>query len=155
MIDFNNKVNAITLCFILKLDLLIQKTNVDVSKIDGNSLEIHSMTIARFLLQDVQKTLQFFEITFLLANIIIEVVLKISFLFFCYINVDFADRSTKTLTWKTCIAVKALATTSRVEFKDKREFAKVLLDKNSKTFDKHVAIQKVLAAMIIYFFWAV
>lgn len=48
------------------------------------------MISAWFLLQNNQKKVQFFKKTFLLANTTMKVVLKISFFFFSYLDIDFA-----------------------------------------------------------------
>lgn len=50
------------------------------------------MIITGFSVQDKLKKVQFFEKTFLLANINIEVVLKMLFLIFSNINIRFAEK---------------------------------------------------------------
>ena len=46
---------------------------------------------------------------------------------------------TKSFTWRSYSAAKALPTTRRVELINKHEFAKPALDKNSETFVIYVA----------------
>ena len=67
-----------------------------------------------------------------------EVVLGMPFLALSNADVEFTGLGK--LTWRSYTATGALPTTSRVELINKREFAKVVLDENSKTFVVHVAI---------------
>ncbi len=64
-----------------------------------------------------------------------EVVLGMHFLAFS--NADF-QFDAKEFTWKTYTIIEVLPTTSWVEFIDKREFAKIALDKNLETFVVYV-----------------
>lgn len=48
LINSSNKVNAMTSVYIAKLDLTIWETNVKAQKIDGSSLEIYNMVLAKF-----------------------------------------------------------------------------------------------------------
>ncbi len=68
----------------------------------------------------------------MLANISIEVILGMLFLFFNNIDVKFAKL--EKLTWRLYIEAKALSTTCLLKHIDKREFTRVALDENSKTF---------------------
>ncbi len=72
----------------------------------------------------------------MLADTCIEVVLVMLFLAFS--NADFQFGAEK-LTWSFYTVAEVLSTTSRVKLIDKREFAKAVLDENSKTFVVHVA----------------
>ena len=78
----------------------------------------------------------FFQETFLLANISVEVVLGMPFLNLSNADIWFVE---KELTWRSYSTAKALLTTKQVELIDQKEFAKVELDINSKTFIIHVA----------------
>ena len=66
------------------------------------------MTIAGFSIQDKMDRAQFFQETFLLADISIEVVLGMPFLFLSNANIQF---DTKSFAWRSYSAVKALSTT--------------------------------------------
>ncbi len=57
-----------------------RKTSVRAQKIDDLSLKTHGMISARFSFQDSQGRVRFFDETFLLANIKMEVVLGMLFL---------------------------------------------------------------------------
>ncbi len=87
LIDSGSQVNAMTLAYAKKLGLTTWKTSVGAQKIDGSPLEIYSMVSASFSLQDSLERIRFFEKTFLLADISIEVVLGLSFL--ALSNTDF------------------------------------------------------------------
>ncbi len=136
-----------TLAYTKKLGLTTRKTSVGAQKIDGLPLEIYSIVSASFSLQDSLGRVRFFEITFLLANTSMEVVLGMPFLTLS--NADFQFGAEK-LTSRIYTAVEALPTTSWVKLIDKREFAKAALDENSKTFVVHVAALKVPTAMLIH-----
>lgn len=110
LINSGNNINAITLAYTVKQGLTTWKTSAEAQKIDGWLLEIFGMVLARFLLQDNLDRVWFFDETFLLANISIEVVLKISFLFVNNGDVKFAE--SKKLTWRSFNTAEALPTTS-------------------------------------------
>lgn len=65
-----------------------------------------------------------------------EVILEMFFLALTNGNFQFGA---KKLTWRFYTIAKALFTTSWVKLIDNREFAKVVLDKNFKTFVVYVA----------------
>lgn len=52
LIDSSNKVNAITLAYIVKLDFSNQKTSIRVQKIDKSPLKTYNIVLAKFLIQD-------------------------------------------------------------------------------------------------------
>ncbi len=136
LIDFDSKVNAITPAYATKLGLTARKTSVRAQKINSSPLDIYGIVLARFLLQDSLIRVRFFEETFLLADISIEVVLGMPFLALNYADFQFGA---KKLTWRSYITAEILPTTSWVELIDKREFAKVVLDENLETFVMHVS----------------
>lgn len=65
--------------FIQKLSFKIQKTSVEAQKIDGSALKTFGIIIAGFQIKNKVDKLKYFQKTFLMVNIIVEVVLKISF----------------------------------------------------------------------------
>ena len=79
---------------------------------------------------------RFFQKTFLLADISVEVVLGTFFLTFSNTNIQFVE---KKLTWRSYSTGKALPTTQQIELIDKKEFTKAALDENSETFVVYVA----------------
>ncbi len=126
-----------TSAYAAKLGLTARKTSVGAQKIDGSPLETYGMASASFLLQDSLGRVRFFEETFLLADISMEVILGMPFLSLSNADVEFAELGK--LTWSLYTAADALPTTSRVELIDKREFAKAALDENSEIFVVHIS----------------
>lgn len=125
--QLSSMVNAIIPAYAAKQDLITRKTSIRVQKIDNLPLKTHSMASARFLLQDSVERVRFFEETYVLVNISMEIVLKIHFLALNNASFQF---STKKLTWRSYIMAKALPTINRVELINKKKFAKAILDKN-------------------------
>lgn len=87
MLNSESEVNTITPAYTAKLDLQVQKTNVGAQKIVEFSIEIYNMVINAFQVLNKIGRSQFFQEIFLLANISMEVVLKIPFLIFSNVNV--------------------------------------------------------------------
>ncbi len=79
-----------TPAYAAKLDFTTQKTCVGAQKMDGSPLETHGMISAKFSLQDSLGRVRFFEETFLLADISMEVVLGMPFLSLSNADVEFA-----------------------------------------------------------------
>ncbi len=134
-----------TPAYAVKLGLTTRKISVGAQKIDGSPLETHDMTSAKFSLQDSLRRVRFFKI-FLLTNTRMEVVLGIPFLFVSNTDVEFAELGK--LIWKLYTAVEALSTTSWVELIDKREFAKVAINKNSETFVVYMSALDIAESLI-------
>ncbi len=127
-----------TPAYATKLSLIAKNPSVGAQKIDGLPLETYGIVSVSFSLQDNLRRVWFFEKTFLLANISMEVVLEMPFLFFSNIDVEFAEL--KKLIWRSYMAAEALPTTNRVELISKKKFAKTVLDENFETFVVHVAV---------------
>ncbi len=125
-----------TSTYIAELSLTTRKTSIWVQKIDDLSLETYGMALASFSLQDSLGRVWFFEETFLLADISMEVVLGMPFL--ALNNADFQFGAEK-LTWRSYTTAEALSTTRLIELINKKEFAKAALDKNLETFDVYVS----------------
>ncbi len=115
-----------------KLGLTTQKTSIRAQKINDSSLKTYDMISASFLLQDSLGKVQFFEETFLLTDTNMEMVLAMCFLSLS--NADIKLAELEKLTWSLNTAVEALPITSRVGLINKKEFAKVVMDENLKTF---------------------
>ena len=75
-----------SLAFVKKLGLYIQKTNVGAQKIDGSALEIFGMVIADLEIENKASRFKFFQETFLIADTKFEAVLGMLFL-----NISNAD----------------------------------------------------------------
>ena len=94
------------------------------------------MVIAVFQVVYKLGRFRFFQETFLLANISIEVVPGMLFLTFINADIQFAE---KKLTWSAYTIEKSLPTIRQVEIIDQKEFAKAVLDENVKAFVVHVS----------------
>lgn len=104
------------------------------------------MVRASFQAEDQLKKARFFQETFLLANISVEVVLRI--LFFTLSNADI-QFDKKKLTCRSYTTAKTLPTTKQVEIIDKKKFTKVALDENVEAFLMQVTFLS-LSLMTIY-----
>ena len=135
LIDLGSEVNAITPTYALKLGLRVRQTDVGAQKIDGSTLETFGMVLASFQVEDKLGRARFFQETFLLADIGVEVVLGMPFLTLSNADIQFEK---KELTWRSYTTAEALPTTKRVEIIDKKEFAKAALDENVEAFVVHV-----------------
>lgn len=90
---------------------------------------------------------QFIQNTFLLADNSSEMVLDMPFLSFNNANIQFIE---KKFTWKFYFTTKTLSTTKLVELINKKEFAKIVLNKESETLIVYViALKALLAEMTI------
>ena len=68
------------LVYAKNLGLWTQKTDVRAQKIDGSLLETYKIVIAAFQVKDELNRAQFFQEILLLANVSLEVVLRMLFL---------------------------------------------------------------------------
>lgn len=88
------------------------------------------MVMTKISLEDSQKKIWFFEKTFLLANSSMKVVLGILFLALSNANLQY---NIEKLTWTSYTVIEILSTINRIKFINKNNFAKLALNKNSKT----------------------
>ena len=79
LVDSGSKVNAMTLTYAAKLGLKVRKTDIKAQKINGSTLETFEMVLVDFQVEDKLGRARFFQKTFLLADISMEVVLGIPF----------------------------------------------------------------------------
>ena len=79
-----------TSAYVIKLGLHIKKIDVGAQKINGSYLDIFGMVIANCLIKNKLRRVQFFQKTFLLANIGLKVVIGMLFLIFSRANIWFA-----------------------------------------------------------------
>ena len=89
LIDSGSKVNAMTPGYALKLGLKVRSTDVRAQKIDGSTLKTFEMVLASFQMDDTLGRAQFFQKTFLLADLSVEVVLEMPFLTLSNANIKF------------------------------------------------------------------
>lgn len=86
LINFKNKVNTRNSTNAAKLDLQIQKTYVNIQKIDSFFMETYGIFIASLKVFDSLVCLRFFKGTFLLAEIKMKVIFGILFLTYSNVN---------------------------------------------------------------------
>ena len=82
MIDSGSEFNSMIPAYALKLGLKIHHTNVEAQKIDGSTFKTFEIVLANFQVEDKLQRVQFFQKTFLLADISAEVILGMPFLIF-------------------------------------------------------------------------
>ena len=105
------------------------------------------MVIADYSVKDKLGRFQFYQKTFLLAIISLEVVLGMLFLTFSKADIWFAEQE---LVWRTYTATEALPTTRRVEIINKKEFAAAALNAYDETFVVHIVALTKPTIMPIY-----
>ena len=93
LFDSSSEFNAIHLTFAKELGPSIRPTDVRAQKIDGTTLDIFGIVVAAFSVIDKANQVRFFEEIFLVANISLEIVLRIPFLTLSGIDINF-------LSWK-------------------------------------------------------
>lgn len=82
LIKSGNEINTMKPAYALELGLRVYQTDVRAQKINGSIFKIFEMILASFQVENKFKKAQFFQETFLLANISIKVYLQIPFLTF-------------------------------------------------------------------------
>ena len=80
LLDLGNEVNAISPVFTFQLGLKIWKTNVKAQKIDSITLETYRIVVTTFSILDKNSREKFFEKSFLLTEVKLDIVFKIHFL---------------------------------------------------------------------------
>ena len=89
LFDSDSEVNAIYPTFALELGLFIRPTDIRIQKIDSTILDTYGIVVAAFTIIDKANQVIFFEKTFLMANISLEVVFEIPFLMLSSADIDF------------------------------------------------------------------
>lgn len=120
LFDSGNKVNAIKPSFAKKLSLRIDKTNVSSQKIDGSRLETYGIIIVFFQVYNKDGKFCYFEETFLLANITMDLAFEIAFFILSNVKINFNDRE---LRWKLYTVAKTLSNIRQVQLVGKKQFA--------------------------------
>ena len=131
-----------------KLGLHARKIDISAQKIDRSYLDNFEIVITDCSVKHKLGWVWFPQVTFMLANIGLDVVLEMLFLTFNKADIRLVERK---LAWKTYTAAEALPTTKRVEIINKREFAVALLNADDKTFVLNMAALVELTTMLIHF----
>lgn len=119
------------LAYAFKLDLKVRQTNVKAKKIDGSIFETFGIMLTSFQMKNKFKKARFFEEKFLLTDINMKVVLRMSFLILSNANIEFVK---KELIYKFYTIAEALPPIKCVELIKKKKFTKIALDENSEAF---------------------
>ena len=90
LIDSVSEMNTMHPSFVKQLGLPIRPTNVRAQKIDGTTLDTHGIVVAAFSVENKAYRVRFFEKTFLVANVSLEVVLGMPFLNMSGADLDFS-----------------------------------------------------------------
>lgn len=80
------------LAYILTLGLQVYCTNVRAWKMDGSIFEIFGKILTNFQIENKLGKARFFQKTFLLASIHMEIILSILFLIFSNDNILFTEQ---------------------------------------------------------------
>ena len=145
--NLNNKVNEMHPTYAIKLGFCTKKIGVSAQKIDGSHLDIFKIVIADGSVKEILKRVRFFQETFLLANIDLDVVLGMFFLTLSRANIWFAKLK---FVQETYTAAETLTITRPVEIIDKREFVAIVLNADNKIFALYVVALTKLTIMPIY-----
>ena len=138
--------------YITKLGLRIRKIGVSAQKINRSHLDTFEIVIVDCLVKNKFERIRFFQKIFLLANISLEIVLKMLFLTFSKADIWFAEQK---FVWMIYIAAEALPTIRKLEIIDKMKFAAATLNEDNKTFIVHiVALAKLITIPIYSFHYA-
>ena len=100
-------------------------------------LNTHGMVVVASLVMDKGNRVRFFEKTFLVANISLEVVYGMLFLTLSGVDIDFSGREIR---WKTDTIEEALPPTKHAELVDKKEFAAVALDSEHEIYIIYIGL---------------
>ena len=135
LFDSGSKVNAIHPTFTKELGLPIRPIDIRAQKIDGTTLHTFGIVVAAFSVTDKANQVRFFEETFLVANISLEIVFEMLFFTLSGSNVNFLGQE---LRWRIYTTEKTFPTIKYVELVDKKEFAAATLDPEYEIYVIHV-----------------
>ena len=80
LLNSGSKVNAMNPAYASRLGLRVHRTDIGAQKIDSSTLKTFEMVLASFQVEDKLGRIQFFQETFLLADISTRVVSSMPFL---------------------------------------------------------------------------
>ena len=86
LIDLGSKINIMIPAYVLNLNIKVYYINVGAQKIDGPITDTFGIVSASSQVEDKLKRARFFQETFLLADISVEMVLNM--LLFTFSNID-------------------------------------------------------------------
>lgn len=89
--------------FAKKVDFYIYKTNMSIEKFDSGRLETERIAITLFPVDDIDRKLRYFQKTFLLSDISMNITFEISFSILRNVKINFNNQK---LNWKSYITTK-------------------------------------------------
>ena len=92
LIDSGSEVNTLTLAYASRIGFQVHRTEIGAQKLDSTTFKIFKMVLASFQVENKLRKTRFFQKTFLLANISMEMVLSMPFLTFSNANVQFVEK---------------------------------------------------------------
>ncbi len=110
---------------------MILKTNIEVQKIDGTTLETYRIVVSTFSILYKDGRERLFEKSFLLADVKPDVVLGMPFLIMSNADIGFQARD---LQWRFYTTRNVLTTTRQIELIGKKEFTVEALNLEHKAF---------------------
>ena len=122
--------------FTKKFGFRVHKIKVDAQKINSSKQNIFGIIIASFSVEDKEKKSRFFEETFLLADISIDIALRTSFFTLSNDEIDLVGCH---IYWRTYTVTKILLTMRQVKLIGIKEFAAVILYLKDEAFVVYVA----------------
>ncbi len=134
LLDSGSKVTAMSQAFAQQLGLKICMTNIKAQKIDGTTLETYGIVVSTFSVLDKDGRERFFERSFLLANVKLDIMLGIPFLTMSNTNVDFQAQDFQ---WRSYTTRNLLSTTRWVELIGNKKLVAAALDTEHEAFIVH------------------
>lgn len=89
LLNSKSEINAISYTFTSQLGLQVWKTNVGVEKINGTLLKTYEMVVSTFFMLNKNGNERFFEESFLLAGVNLDMVLSRLVVTISNANIDF------------------------------------------------------------------
>lgn len=136
LINSGREVNAMQPSFARKFGVRIRKTDISAQKVDGSRLQTFGIVIASFLMKNKDRKSRFFDKTFLLVDISMDVTFEIFFFILSNVDVNFTDQK---LISRLYIIAKLICIIQRLELAGKKEFVVAILDLEDKIFVIHFA----------------
>lgn len=140
LIDTSSKVNKMPLVYPSKISFQVHQIDIGAQKLNSSIFKTFEMILASFQVEDKLGKACFFQKTFLLTDISIEMVLKMLFITFSNVDIQFAK---KKVSWRFYTTVEALSTNKQVELINKKKSVKIALYEESQTFVVHVSTLQV------------
>lgn len=91
LIDSRVEINAMTPAYAVVLGLSVCLIDIETKRVDGSILSTYCMILVNFQLKDKWWQLQVFKKTFLMSDTTMKIILKMLFLTFSKVEINFAE----------------------------------------------------------------